>query len=207
MSATAEAASSAVEASIGLVGRRIRKPTASRPGPSLREGYCGGLAEVAHQHQGPPNRGRGNAGGPGDRLHHHALAGPLAQLAHEQPPHEVGLRGRGPGQEAAEEVEAPLGRSLAGRAGDRVEHAVEIGHRQRRLRSRCGSQRSHRGPAHADASLAGIAGDEPGHDAGFAAVRAAQQLGQGLDLGGARRRGGHFVGAGDEIGEEHPAGF
>ena len=32
MSATAEAASSAVEASMGLIGRRVRKPTASSPG-------------------------------------------------------------------------------------------------------------------------------------------------------------------------------
>ena len=114
--------------------------------PSNRASRAVGPEPPAEHVGAAHDRGR-HLGGPGDGVDHHPFERALAQLADQQPPQEVGLGGRGPDQQAAEDLVAAAHRARPG--GDRhlVEGAVEVGDGEARLGRRLGRRAPRRWPS------------------------------------------------------------
>jgi hypothetical protein len=121
----------------------------------------------------------------------------VAQLAHEEPPQQVGL-GLGGSAQQPGELGAPAGvRPGAGphEAGQPLEGGVDLADGERRVVRRLGPEVAlgvgHGGPTNPDAPLAGAAGQpgDGGHD--LVVVESSEQVGEGGQLGRARPGGAH----------------
>ena len=97
------------------------------------------------------------------------------------------------------------GRPAPGRHQDLVEGAVDVGDRQRRHRRRRDVEPEHRRPAHADAALAGLAGEEPDRRLDLVGCEPTEQLGERRDLGRARPRRRDRVRRRDDVRQQHGA--
>ena len=174
---------------------------AQRLGPAGERGGGHG-AEVAAQHQRPPQDGGRHAGGAGGGLGHHALERALAQLAREQRAQEALLAlGRPP--EQGGERGAPGGlRAGPGQRADRGAGRVDLADGQR---GRGGRRRqlAQRRPADADLALAQLARQVRDGDRRLLGRGQPQDAGERLDLAAARARGGDGLGDGGEVGEQH----
>ena len=173
--ATASATLSAVDASIGRIGRKSSKPTAAKPLLALGHRDLGRARQIAREHQRAPRELAGDAGGLRDRVDHQPRERALPQPAGEEPPDEVGLLlGR-----AAEKSSPRISRRAAAdplpvASWTRADRAVEVVDRERRLprraRARPRTSSSSRSPIR---PCRGDAGEEADRDRHLARARAA----------------------------------
>ena len=144
MRVRASSRSSPVCASIGWIGLSTVEPEPGQPVRALADRGRRHRPELAREHHRPPDLGDGEARGPRDRLHHHALERALAQLAEEEPDEEP-LLGLGRAPEQRRELLAA--RSLRAGPGDARDPRRGRVHLQRARSSRAaragsGSSRS-----------------------------------------------------------------
>ena len=179
---------------------RGRSPPAPATPPGQRGDRSG--PGMPGEHHGAAHGGLGHVGGGGDRLEHHAVEGPLAQLAGDQPAEEVLLGCSRLGEERLHRGGPRRGGADAAQGSHGLQPAVHHGQRQGGRGGRRG-QRPEAAPAHADASLRedpGEVGRGRGHLLGS---RRTQGAGQRLDLRGARPGGGGGRGHGHQLAQEH----
>ena len=147
---------------------------------ALGQGEHRRAAEVAREHRGAaddvdrdPRRG-------GDGIGHHPGQRALAELAGEQPADEVDLGLGGAGEEIREQCLAGGLRPRTRRAGQLGEDPVDLEDLDRGLGGGLDVLPVRRSPAHADATLARRAGEEPDRDLDLVGVQRAQELGERL---------------------------
>jgi hypothetical protein len=161
------------------------------------------VPQVTRQHARPPDHRGRHLRRLGHRLGHDPLQRPLPQPAGEEVGDEVHLGRRGPGEEGVDELCPGAHRSGAGRACECGEGPVEFrdrdgvgdgvsGTRIRRPGPAGGDSLGDGGPAHPDPALAGFADEEADGGLDLVGGESAEQVGQGGDLGGAGRSGGHL---------------
>src|ERR671914_163112 len=146
----------------------------------------------------PPRApGRLGAGVP-----HHPGGPPLPGPAGEEPLDEVGLRLRGPAEQLAEDLLAGGRRPAPRGLPDRVDRAIELLDRHRRLTRGRALDAVDGGIADADPTLPGNARQKADGAPDLARVEAAKQLGEDRDLRGARAGLGDLPRGGDDVGEQ-----
>ena len=116
--------------------------------------------QIAREHQRAARDLHADPGGLGDRGGHHSGQRALSQLSGEQPAQEVRLLVGGASQQAGEQLATARRRSAAGDGLDRVDRAIDVTDRERRLRRRRHVDPEHDRVADPDPSLAGNAGQE-----------------------------------------------
>ena len=160
-----------------------------------------GHREVAREHRRSAHQRRLRPGSLRDRVGHQPRQRTLAQLADQQPAHEVTLGLGAASEERCEQVAPCPHRTLAGRVLHLRQQPVEVGHGDRRRGRRNGLEPADGGPAHPDAPLPGFAGEETHHRPHVGFRRAGQQLREGGDLLRPFRGCRHHLGRGDQIGQ------
>ena len=153
----------------GDVGRRGRQHRLHRPAglhpdrhQRLRTTGQRGLGrqpEVTGEHVRPPHGGDRDARRLGDGVDHHAVEGPLAQLAGEHLPQQVLLGLGGPREHVAEQRPAGGVDPGAGHRGEPADGVVDLEHAERRLGGRLGADVPQRRPPDTDPPLAQGAGE------------------------------------------------
>jgi hypothetical protein len=183
--------------------RPTSRPTCCRPAGPLGEREDRDERKASRQHRGPPHeRGRYRRG-PRDGVGHQAAERTLPQLPHEQAPDEVGLGGRRPAEQVAQDLLARRRRTGPGRRRDALERAVDVEDRERG-HGRVRDVEPEGGcPAHPDATLARFAGQEAGGRLDLVGREPAQQVGQRGDLRRACARRGDGLRGRDQVGEQH----
>ena len=189
-------------ASIGSSGRPGCSRSSSSPRPARSQRDRRHRAEVAAQHQRAAHRADRHPRGPRHRIRHHPGQRALAQLARQQRHQEAALVRAGAREQFAEQPPPRALRARPRARPDPLEGRVDLAHGQRR-RGPAGRQIAQRGPADADLALAQLA-RQPGHRGGHLRnLQTAQDGGQYLDLGAARRRGPDRLRRLDQVAQQH----
>ena len=194
-----------VEASMGMIGRKISKPDAAEPLLPFGHRDLGRSRQIARQHQRTTRDLTGHAGGPGDGIGHHAGERTLPELTGEQPPQERGFRRGGAAEQVGEQDPARARRAGAGGALDLVDRPIDVCHCKRSVLGWVGIDAVHGRVADADPPLTRDAGQETDADRHLVRVELPQQLGEDRDLARPRARLADEPRCSDHVGQQRHA--